>query len=60
MEETEGSGMDERSIMEDMEDILNIVQLLEMSLKDNGDDCHIIRSVHVIHRMIKAAMDRMA
>lgn len=46
------------SIREDMEDVLNIVQLLAVSLEDNEDDSHIIRSVHVIQKMIKAVIDR--
>ncbi len=46
------------SIREDMEDILNVVQLLAVSLDDNGEDSHIIRSVHVIQKMIKAVIDR--
>lgn len=46
------------SIREDMEDVLNIVQLLAVSLEDNEDDSHIIRSVRVIQKMIKAVIDR--
>lgn len=46
------------SIREDMEDVLNIVQLLAVSLEDNEEDGHIIRSVHVIQKMIKAVIDR--
>ena len=46
------------SMREDMEDVLNIVQLLVVSLEDNEEDSHIIRSVHVIQKMIKAVIDR--
>ena len=46
------------SIREDMEDVLNVVQLLAVSLDDNGEDSHIIRSVHVIQKMIEAVIDR--
>ena len=46
------------SIREDMEDVLNVVQLLAVSLDDNGEDSHIIRSVDVIQKMIKAVIDR--
>lgn len=46
------------SIREDMEDVLNIVQLLAISLEDNEEDGHIIRSVHVIQKMIEAVIDR--
>lgn len=46
------------SIREELEDILNIVQLLAVSLDDNEEDSHIIRSVDVIQKMIKAVIDR--
>ncbi len=46
------------SIREELEDILNIVQLLAVSLEDNEEDSHIIRSVDVIQKMIKAVIDR--
>ncbi|MCI8973493.1 MAG: hypothetical protein HFH79_07875 [Lachnospiraceae bacterium] len=46
------------SMREDMEDVLNIVQLLVVSLEDNEEDSHIIRSVHVIQKMIEAVIDR--
>lgn len=46
------------SIREELEDILNIMQLLAVSLEDNEEDSHIIRSVHVIQKMIKAVIDR--
>ena len=46
------------SIREDMEDVLNVVQLLAVSLEDNEEDSHIIRSVDVIQKMIKAVIDR--
>lgn len=40
------------NLQEKLEDIQNITQLLEMSLANNGDDPHIIRSVNIIDRMI--------
>lgn len=46
------------SIREELEDVLNIVQLLAVSLDDNEEDSHIIRSVDVIQKMIKAVIDR--
>ena len=46
------------SIREELEDVLNIVQLLAVSLEDNEEDSHIIRSVDVIQKMIKAVIDR--
>ena len=57
-------GMEEKSslesIREDMKDILNIVQLLTISLEDNEEDDHVIRSVNVIQRLIKSVIDRIA
>lgn len=40
-----------------LEDIKNIVQLLEMSLANNKDDEHIIRSVNIINRMIETSIN---
>lgn len=48
------------NIREDMKDILNIVQLLAISLEDNEEDDHVIRSVNVIQRLIKSVIDRIA
>ena len=47
------------SIREDMKDILNIVQLLIISLENNEEDEHVIRSVNVIQRLIKSVIDKM-
>ena len=47
------------SIREDMKDILNIVQLLIISLENNEEDEHVIRSVNVIQRLIKLVIDKM-
>lgn len=47
------------SIREDMKDILNIVQLLTISLENNEEDEHVIRSVNVIQRQIKSIIDKM-
>lgn len=45
-------------IKEELEEILNIMQLLEISLAENEDDGHIIRSLHVLQRMVKSVMDK--
>ncbi len=45
-------------IKEELEEVLNIMQLLEISLAENEDDGHIIRSLHVLQRMVKSAMDK--
>lgn len=34
-------------------DVRNIVQLLEMSLTENQDDKHIIRSIKIIDKMVR-------
>lgn len=39
-------------LQEKLEDIQNITQLLEMSLANNGDDPHIIKSVSIIDKML--------
>ncbi|MBP3475316.1 MAG: hypothetical protein J6K48_03230 [Lachnospiraceae bacterium] len=41
-------------LQEKLEDIQNITQLLEMSLANNGDDPHIIKSVGIIDKMLAA------
>lgn len=41
---------------DDMGDIRNIVQLLGMSLCNNEDDTHIIRTISVIDKMIEAVI----
>lgn len=43
-------------IKEELEEVLNIMQLLEISLAEN--DGHIIRSLHVLQRMVKSVMDK--
>ena len=45
-------------IKEELEEVLNIMQLLEISLTNNEDDEHIIRSLHVLQRMVKSVMDK--
>ena len=45
-------------IKEELEEVLNIMQLLEISLAENEDDGHIIRSLHVLQRMVKSVMDK--
>ena len=45
-------------IKEELEEVLNIMQLLEISLAENEDDGHIIRSLLVLQRMVKSAMDK--
>ncbi len=45
-------------IKEELEEVLNIMQLLEISLAENEDDEHIIRSLHVLQRMVKSVMDK--
>lgn len=47
------------NIREDMKDILNIAQLLIISLEINEEDDHVIRSINVIQRMIKSIIDKM-
>lgn len=47
------------NIQEDMKDILNIVQLLTISLENNEEDEHVMRSVNVIQRLIKSVIDKM-
>lgn len=41
---------------DDVGDIRNIVQLLGMSLCNNEDDIHIIRTISVIDKMIEAVL----
>lgn len=53
--------MEEKNIVdikEELEEVLNIMQLLEISLTNNEDDEHIIRSLHVLQRMVKSVMDK--
>ena len=53
--------MEEKNIVdikEELEEVLNIMQLLEISLAENEDDGHIIRSLHVLQRMVKSVMDK--
>lgn len=47
-----------KEIKEELEEVLNIMQLLEISLAENEDDGHIIRSLHVLQRMVKSVMDK--
>lgn len=42
----------------DLDDVRNIVQLLEMSLENNQDDAHIIKSVNIIDKMLSAVMEK--
>lgn len=44
-------------ITEKMRDIRNVVQLLEISLKSNEDDGHIVRSVGVIDKMLASVVE---
>mgnify|MGYP006403347593 CR=1 FL=1 len=55
------NSMEEKNIVdikEELEEVLNIMQLLEISLTNNEDDEHIIRSLHVLQRMVKSVMDK--
>lgn len=45
------------SIMENLQDIQNVVQLLEVSLASNNDDESIIRSVQIINRMVNTLIE---
>lgn len=47
-----------KEIKEELEEVLNIMQLLEISLAENEDDGHIIRSLHVLQRMVTSVMDK--
>ena len=44
-------------LVDDMKDLLNIVQLLALTLESNEEDEHIIRSVYVIEKMVRSIMD---
>ena len=46
------------AIKEELEEVLNIMQLLEISLTNNEDYEHIIRSLHVLQRMVKSVRDK--
>lgn len=46
-----------QQLHESLEDIKNVVQLLEMSLVNNGDDKHIVRSVNVINKMLNTVLN---
>ena len=47
----------EENIKEEIKDVINIVELLEISLEDNEEDGHIIRSIHIIEKMLKSIID---
>ena len=44
-------------LVDDMKDLLNIVQLLALTLESNEEDGHIIRSVYIIEKMVRSIMD---
>lgn len=44
------------TLQTNIEDVRNIVQLLEISLTENKEDKHIIRSVNVIDKMLKSIL----
>lgn len=45
------------TLQNNVEDIRNIVQLLSMSLYNNEDDVHILRSTAVIDKMLETLVD---
>ena len=44
-------------LVDDMKDLLNIVQLLALTLESTEEDEHILRSVYVIEKMVRSIMD---
>ena len=40
-------------VAEDVLDVINIVQVFRISLHDNKEDQHVIRTVEVIEKMLK-------
>lgn len=46
-----------QQLHESLEDIKNVVQLLEMSLVNNEDDKHIVRSVNIINKMLNTVLN---
>lgn len=47
-------------IIEKLADIKNIAELLEISLRANADDPHIIRSVNIINRQLASVLEEAA
>ena len=46
------------NVEERLLDIQNLLQLLELSLLDNQDDKHIIRTVNVIYRFLATLLEK--
>lgn len=62
MEEKSMIGTDVRKnalyrLGEDMQNLLNIVQLLEVSLCNAQEEGHILRTVNIIHKMVRNIID---
>lgn len=58
----EESGVTESSdrkeeLKEEIADILNIVQMLEVSLAETEEDEHIVRSIHIISKLLQSVVN---
>lgn len=44
------------NLEDNLQDVQNMVQLLAMSCKNNEEDEHIVRSIHIVDKMLKGIL----